>query len=328
MTNDVKVTPPLHEIFANSNQFKPIRDQLAYGKLIKPETVKNLYTLELGERQMILEPWFPKGGICMVHAAAGVGKTLFCLNVAYAIANGGGFLTYTAPMPKKVLYVDAEMDLYSIQERLQAIVKQQGELASDQDFYLLNPEKITPHPIPKISNTDDQLIYETMIKEYGFEVIVFDNLSCLSDVDENKAHEWRIVQDWLVKLRSRGLSIILVHHSGKNPLEQRGTSKRVDICDTVISLQGYELPDDFDKRFKIVYQKHRSVHGIDAESIEVTLRENGSWDYRALSLSNFEKIVEMANLKISPSEISQEMGLSRQYIYKTIQKAKAKNLII
>ena len=41
-------------------------------------------------------PWLPIQGIAFIYAATGVGKTLFTLNVAYAIGSGGDFLNINA----------------------------------------------------------------------------------------------------------------------------------------------------------------------------------------------------------------------------------------
>ena len=44
------------------------------------------------------------------------------------------------------------------------------------------------------------------------------------------------MQAWLLELRRRGMTVLLIHHAGKSG-DQRGTSAREDIMDTVISLR-------------------------------------------------------------------------------------------
>lgn len=43
------------------------------------------------------------------------------------------------------------------------------------------------------------------------------------------------MQNWLLRLRRRGVAVLLVHHADVNG-RQRGTSRREDALDTVIAL--------------------------------------------------------------------------------------------
>ena len=58
----------------------------------------------------------------MIYSPRGVGKTLLGLSAGYAIASGDSFLGWSAPGPRRVLYVDGEMTAAEMQHRLAAIV--------------------------------------------------------------------------------------------------------------------------------------------------------------------------------------------------------------
>src|SRR5438045_1675465 len=81
------------------------------------DLIKQLRVIELAEflsldlppRELILSPWLPKAGLCMLHAFRGVGKTHLSLGIAYAVAKGGSFLTWKAEKLRGVLYIDGEM---------------------------------------------------------------------------------------------------------------------------------------------------------------------------------------------------------------------------
>src|SRR5580765_2419177 len=51
-------------------------------------------SLNLPPRELILTPWLPRAGLCMLHAFRGVGKTHLSLGIAYAVAKGSSFLTW------------------------------------------------------------------------------------------------------------------------------------------------------------------------------------------------------------------------------------------
>ncbi len=79
---------------------------------LKMPTVGQLLSARFKERKYLLAPWLREQENCMVYAATGVGKSLFALSAALAIAGGGEFLGWQ-PQPEpngdswRVLYVDA-----------------------------------------------------------------------------------------------------------------------------------------------------------------------------------------------------------------------------
>jgi hypothetical protein len=68
-----------------------------------------LALMQFKMRDVILSPWLHSQDLCMVFAARGIGKTHFALAVAFAVATGGTFAKWTAPQPRKVLYLDGEL---------------------------------------------------------------------------------------------------------------------------------------------------------------------------------------------------------------------------
>src|SRR5262245_49426910 len=93
---------------------------------IRPIDMANYNSLPLEEMmkekppaiEYVFYPCMPTQGICWVYAATGMGKTMFTLNLAYAIASGGKFLNYSCPKPRKVLYVDGEMAYNQLHARV------------------------------------------------------------------------------------------------------------------------------------------------------------------------------------------------------------------
>src|SRR6185369_3886968 len=206
-------------------------------KSIVPVTLNQLINTAPQPIEFVLFPWLPLQGIAFIYAATGVGKTLFALNATYAISCGGQFLKYKCPKPRKVLYVDGEMAYQQIHSRMTQISATSNKIYFPENFLLLTPDKILPHRIPQIDTPEGQEIYKKLIEFYNIDVIVFDNLSVLSSIDENKSNEWKVVQDWLLYLRSIGKTIIVVHHAGKEKTGYRGSSKMLDCADSAISLQ-------------------------------------------------------------------------------------------
>lgn len=313
------------EISSLSNNVVRIKHALSIEHLI-PLTIDQLQSMEVKPIEFVIHPCLPSPGICFIYAATGLGKTLFTLNLAYAIAQGGSFLKYTCSKPKKVLYVDGEMSFNQLHSRMMNIIKNQGELDFKDNLSLITPDRILPHRVPAIDKEDGQYIYEQLITKYGYEVIVFDNVSMLTSFDENKAEEWKVLQDWLLHLRSIGKSVFVIHHAGKDKNGYRGSSRMLDCANTAISLQpvseeGLEEDNVTAKKFKVVYQKARDFGGKDALPYEVIL-ENGIWSHQSVEQTNMLKVIERLSVGMSQNAIAKELGVSQPYVNKLAKKAK------
>lgn len=306
---------------------------------IRPVNMENYKPLPLEEMayetppktEYIFYPCMPTQGICWIYAATGMGKTMFTLNLAYAIASGGKFLNYTCPKPRKVLYIDGEMAYNQLHARVMTIRAHQGEMDYPGYLQFITPDKIQPIRIPKIDTPEGQYIYEKLLVDHNFEVIVFDNCSVLSAIDQRKGCEWQPILDWELKLRSLGKSVINVHHAGKDVMGYRGASDMLDTADVAISLQPVNqdaLEEELmtGKKFKVVYGKNRNFGGKDAFPFEVTF-QNGIWTSQSMEKSEMERVVEMYGLKMNQIAIANELKCGQSKVAKLIKKARLYKLI-
>jgi putative DNA primase/helicase len=127
------------------------------------------------------------------------------------------------------------------------------------------------------------------------DLLILDNLSSLTAaLRDNDPDSWTAIQLWLLRLRRRGISVIIVHHAGKGG-DQRGTSRREDVIDTSICLQH---PSDYDPtqgaRFEVHIVKGRGLHGAPARAFEARLETRGD---QAVWTVNPVEDVETARVK-------------------------------
>jgi len=159
-----------------------------------------------------------------VSANAGTGKTHVALGVAYAVATGSTFLKWRAPRARRVLVVDGEMPASELRERLQWI--NGGATPTPRTLRIL-PVDMIERGIGTLACPEVQAELDPWLA--GVELLVLDNLSSLTAaLRENDADSWSPIQDWLLRLRRRGISVLIVHHAGKTG-GQRGTSRREDV---------------------------------------------------------------------------------------------------
>ena len=78
----------------------------------------DLASADIPTREFLIAQWLPMDSYGMVYAARGVGKTWFAMSLALAIAAGSPFLRYGHVNKSRVLYVDGEMTLQDLKQRL------------------------------------------------------------------------------------------------------------------------------------------------------------------------------------------------------------------
>ena len=88
---------------------------------LKPIGFGDFLSLNVPPREMLLDPILPERSLSMLYAPRGVGTTLLGLSIGLAVASGTPLLRWPAPRKRRVLVVDGEMPLVSLQERLRML---------------------------------------------------------------------------------------------------------------------------------------------------------------------------------------------------------------
>jgi putative DNA primase/helicase len=294
--------------------------------LLQVTEVKEFLQMKLPVRENILSPWLPAQGLAMIYAPRGIGKTHIALGIAYAVASQSPFLGWQPPKAHGVLYLDGEMPATLMQERLASLVKK--ELLAP--FKLLTPD-LQQDAMPDLATYKGQIMLEPFLE--GIDLIIVDNISTLCrDLKENDADSWIPVQEWALKMRASGKSVLFIHHAGKGG-NQRGTSKREDILDTVMLLkrsENYKAKDG--AVFEVHFEKARGFLGADAEPFEAQLmtQPNGAveWMIRPVSSSSYEQIVHLASQGYPQNEIAKQMSLHKSNVSRNIKKAQEEGRLI
>lgn len=287
--------------------------------------------MELPPRELILSPWLPKAGLCMIHARPGVGKTHLSLNIAYSVATGSPFLNWRVDHPKGVLFIDGEMPAAVLQERLAQIVAMHGHRSAPKKLLFVTPD-FQDLGMPDLGTTAGQNQINHFITD-DIDLVIVDNLSCLVRTGkENDSDSWQPVQTWALNLRAKGKSVLFIHHSSKGGV-QRGSSKKEDVLDTVISLKrGEDYSQDKGACFIVSFEKARGFHGNDAKPFEAQLATNPcgktGWVTRSLEESTYDKVVSLLNDGLSQKEISDELKISKGTVSKYVKRAKEEGLCV
>lgn len=279
-------------------------------------------------RENILAPWLPTQGLAMIYAKRGIGKTQIALEVAYAVASGGMALRWRAPTPRGVLFIDGEMPAVVTRERLAqiAVVAEREPTAP----FLIMPVDDQQRGVVDLSSFEDQSLLEPHLA--SVELVIVDNISsCCRTGRENEAEGWTSVQEWALRLRARGKSVLFLHHAGKGGA-QRGTSKREDILDTVIALRH---PADYDPstgaQFEVHFEKSRGIYGDDVKPFIAKLGTNAAggraWSMCDLEQSTLDKVIDLRREGISRTDIAEHLGIHKSTVSRHLKRAKEGGLV-
>jgi hypothetical protein len=314
-------TDDIYNWVLEDNNLKPSERKPSEEQNLTVVNVNDFITMDLPKREMILTPWLPAQGLAMIYAPRGIGKTHVALGVGYAIASNTSFLGWKSVGPKNILYLDGEMPASLMKERLSAIIKAQGSpLLST--FQLITPD-LQKFAMPDLATSFGQTSLEPYLK--NIELIIVDNISTLCrSSKENEADSWLPVQEWALKMRAAGKSVLFIHHAGKGGA-QRGTSKREDILDTVISLK---RPDNYRPKdgavFEVHFEKARGFLGDEANAFQAKLvtHANGAqqWLTNPLESSSYEQVVQLASKGHPQQFIAKQLDIHKSNVSRYIKR--------
>ena len=203
----------------------------AFSKAAIP--FSELVHLDIPSRRKIVGEWLCEGDMGIIFAPRGVGKTWFSLGLATAITGRESFGPWKISDRPRVLYLDGEMPVELIKERVT------GMGGGDESLVILNHQLLFQQAEKEVNMATleaQNAILQLCLRD-GIGVLVCDNLSCLTfGLKENDNDSWEVMKRWFLKLRRHNITVLLVHHAGRNG-DLRGGSKREDDTSWIISLQ-------------------------------------------------------------------------------------------
>jgi putative DNA primase/helicase len=138
------------------------------------------------------------------------------------------------------------------------------------------------------------------------------------------------VQDWALSHRRAGRSLIFVHHAGKGG-NQRGTSKREDVLDTVIALrQPMDYHPDQGARFEVHFEKHRGFYGSDAQPFEARYEERDEtavWTRTTIADADVKRVADLILNGVSIRDAAKDLGVNKSKIERLKAKAAVQGLL-
>jgi hypothetical protein len=260
----VEIEPPEDEHGKNGELDEAALKQL---KSLSKATIagSGFLDIQIPPKELIIGDWCKEGTLGYLFATRGAGKSWLVIELCRAIALGAKCGPWAAPKARTVLYIDGEMFYEDDKERLLGLWASAGLAQQHQipaNLHILNHEVLFHFggAALNLGRVADQGFIDRLCGDRSIKVLVLDNLSCLvSGLKENATEDWEMIQPWLLDLRRRGITIIIVHHAGKDPSRMRGGTKREDNAGWIMRLD--DRKEDYSQpgaHFISVFDKARS----------------------------------------------------------------------
>jgi len=275
--------------------------------------------LELPPRRTFLHPWLTEQSITLASGWRGTGKTYFALSVLHAVATGGLYGPWEAEAPVSALYLDGEMVPSDLQDRIAEL----GINVNDCPFYIYSDAFSNTLGLPRanlLSEKWRKSMHRILVTR-KIKVWVLDNLvSCSPGIDENSQREWSPINDWLLELRFKGISTIMLHHTGKGGT-QRGTSGREDNIDTSIILKRpFDYSNEDGCRFICHFGKNRvrqrDLPLVADTEFQLMVDDAGAatWAWRGVKKQARSEVLKMIDEGIKQADIATALNINRSTV--------------
>ena len=287
------------------------KEDMLYSAEFQPLSMKQLIDKPLPERDFLLAPIILERSTTLIYAQTNIGKTWFALCMAYIISvKGCMFDFWKANRARKILYIDSEMDEFSLRNRVKIIAKMKfddrryGNGYSNKNFFCLSKKR------SKIDNESFEKKVTQFVKEKKISLIVLDNLTAFTQHNDS-AKSWEDIHAWLDDLKQMNCAVIIIHHTNKSG-QQRGTSATTNAVDNVIRLSNPDnknensknssefkeednednkednLPLESSEGMKMIVdvEKGRDIHGEGRKKLEIEICPDASVPYCKLIHKN------------------------------------------
>ncbi|MDR2628846.1 MAG: AAA family ATPase [Puniceicoccales bacterium] len=285
--------------------------------------------MDIPHRKQILSHWFRAGSLGYIFGMRGSGKTWFAWKMAICISKGEDFGPWKCERPWRTLYVDGEMPLESMQERLKLL-----DPSPDKDLIFISHEiaAMQESIFLNLGNKDQQDMLLDYCLRKNVKVVFLDNLSCLFyGMRENEADDWERVSPWLLKFRQNGIAVVILHHANREGTAMRGTSRREDAAFWVIKISKNHNGNDKRKGafFTTSFEKNREDAGGTERNLDWSfVTENGRTQVTYAPTDMRAKIYDLIRDGIeSCSDLAEEVGITKGMVSRYATDLSQKGLI-
>jgi hypothetical protein len=233
---------------------------------------------ELPPREFLLGNVFCTTSRWLIFGDTGIGKTLFAMDMAGAMASANNFLGWEGgKRPVRVMYLDGEMPAETFKERMKLVAFLYGK---DIVLYGYNRDllmSLQPNgsPMPPLDTEEGEKWLWREINAVKPDVTIFDSIMCLLSGTMGEEESSASVKLLIRKITSRRIAQIWLHHTGHDTSKGFGTKTREWEMEAVVSLtktEGTAILMEFKKA------RLRTPQSADQFKPRTIERNENGWD--------------------------------------------------
>jgi hypothetical protein len=226
-----------------------VQERTVRGDLLVRTSAIALHRREFPAEECLLGSLITHTTRTFIVGATGTGKTNLGLAIAGGIASGQGFGAWRSSRSARVLYIDGEMPLPLLQQRVRDLARRQfsdetlAELHAvswqDADTLPLDP----PAEWAPLNTPWGQEFILRLCDLIQPDVIMLDNVQCLIVGDMKDEVPWTETMPLVSALTARSIGQVWLDHTGWNNTRQYGSSTKSWSFDTVGILEPLPAAD-------------------------------------------------------------------------------------
>lgn len=288
---------------------------------------------DLPPRDWVMEGLLREESITTINGSTGLGKTMLSLSIGNEVAWGGTVGPWTAPHPRNVLMIDAEMTEHDLKSRLQDLNRGRRLNQQPGTFFIYSDGfayKIGLNAA-NLLNVNWRRSVLDCVDDLDVGLLILDNLASLArGIDENDKAAFDPINEWLIQVRNHGIAVLLLHHTGKNKGEQRGTSAHLDNLDTALLIErpkGYK--DHMGCKILVTATKDRG-RALNADSyiLQLERMKCGRQRFVPEAVEGINFAIELLRKDpVMTYKEASELGISTSTFYRAVDVLKAEGVI-
>lgn len=257
-------------------------DPLTDSTSLKSVSLSELVLMDFPESKWIVDKLISENGINCISGKPKSGKSLLCLHLAICVASGNRFLGEFNVQQEAVLLITKEDPKRLIKERVQRFWGEEVELDS-------LPVRICTENNLFLDNDKWLPAIKKEITEKNVKLVIIDSFRRIFKGEENSSQVISEVHTRLKEIQKLGVTIIFVHHHGKegffkrdNPDKLRGSSDILAMLDSLLVIDKLDVD-----RLKISQAVLRSDRPIGPFVVKFD-SSISPWKYEFIGYSNIE----------------------------------------
>jgi hypothetical protein len=218
------------------------------------------------ESDFLIDKLLPKG-INVMSGQPGTGKSWIMLEIARSVASGKKFLETYETKKGAVLIIDSESGPNEIVRRSTMM-----QIENELPIYILSEQNL------KVDEEKSLLFLIQEIERLDIKLLIIDPFSAVHNKTENNAEEIQKVMESLQKLKTKGVTILFIHHHrkeygnfGNTSDSLRGSSVILSRVDAHIIIKKSESYNEDSISTKFILSKLRN--GKKEKPFEIKIEE-------------------------------------------------------